>query len=349
MNSGARARTFHSQPVVAGGVQRGTETAEGSFPTLRHVLAAAQRLRGVARRTPLERSAWLSEAAGTEVWLKLETHQRTGSFKLRGAFNAVASLPDRERARGLVTASAGNHGQGVALAAQLAGVAPAVVYVPASAPEAKKRRIARYGAQLRQVEGGYDQAHHAALEHAARTGATFINAFSDPAVVAGQGTVGLEIVEDLPEVRTILVPVGGGGISGGIGIVARAMDRGIRTVGVQTEATSAMHASLAAGRVVSPPYGATLCEGLEGDVDEPGLALASEVLDGVVLVAEAAVRRTMRRLFQEEGIVAEGSAVVGVAALLEGAVGRVEGPVVVVLTGGNVDGDRLAAILAERD
>lgn len=348
MNSGARARTFHSQPVVAGGVEAAAETADGTFPTLRHVLAAAQRLRGVARRTPLERSAWLSEAAGTDVWLKLETHQRTGSFKLRGAFNAVASLSDGERARGLVTASAGNHGQGVALAAQLAGL-PAVVFVPAGAPEAKKRRIARYGAELRQVQGGYDDAHHAALEHAARTGATFINAFSDPAVVAGQGTVGLEIVEELPQVRTIVVPVGGGGISGGVGIVARAMDRGIRTVGVQTEATSAMHASLAAGRVVSPPYGATLCEGLEGDVDEPGLALAGQVLDGVVLVTEAAVRRTMRRLFQEEGIVAEGSAVVGVAALLEGAIGRIEGPVSVVVTGGNVDGDRLAAILAERD
>jgi threonine dehydratase len=346
---GARARTFHSQPAGAGGREGPAETAEAAFPTLADVLAAARRLQDVARRTPLERSAWLSERAGADVWLKLETQQRTGSFKLRGAYNAVASLAAEDRARGLVTASAGNHGQGVALAASLAGLAPAVVFVPAGAPEAKKRRIARYGAELRQVQGCYDDAHHAAEAYAARTGACFVNAFSDPAVVAGQGTVGLEIVQDLPDVRTIVVPVGGGGISGGIGIVARAVGSGIRVTGVQTEATSAMHASLAAGRVVSPPYGATLCEGLEGDVDARGLALAAEVLDGVVLVTEAAVRRAMRRLFQEEGIVAEGSAAVGVAALLEGAIERIDGPAALVLTGGNVDGDRLAGILAERD
>ncbi|WP_420126678.1 threonine ammonia-lyase [Longimicrobium sp.] len=347
--SGARARTFHSQSTAAEFAEPAAGTAERVFPSLAEVLVAARRLQGVARRTPLERSAWLSERAGADVWLKLETQQRTGSFKLRGAYNAVAALSKEERVRGLVTASAGNHGQGVALAASLAGLAPAVVFVPAGAPEAKKRRIARHGADLREVQGTYDDAHHAAEAHAARTGACFINAFSDPAVVAGQGTVGLEIVQELPGVRTVLVPVGGGGISGGVGIVARAMGSGIRVIGVQTEATSAMHASLAAGRVVSPPYGPTLCEGLEGDVDDRGLALAAEVLDGVVLVTEAAVRRAMRRLFQEEGIVAEGSAAVGAAALLEGAVEGIEGPTAVVLTGGNVDGDRLAGILAERD
>jgi threonine dehydratase len=349
VKDGARARTFHSQRAGNAVAEVEPETAARVFPSLADVLVAARRLRGVARRTPLERSAWLSERAGAEVWLKLETQQRTGSFKLRGAYNAVAALSAEERARGLVTASAGNHGQGVALAASLAGLAPAVVFVPAGAPEAKKRRIARYGAELREVQGTYDDAHHAAEAHAARTGACFINAFSDPDVVAGQGTVGLEIVQELPGVRTIIVPVGGGGISGGVGIVARAMGSGIRVIGVQTEATSAMHASLATGRVVSAPYGATLCEGLQGDVDEPGLALAGEVLDGVVLVTEAAVRRAMRRLFQEEGIVAEGSGAVGVAALLEGAIEGIGGPAAVIITGGNVDGERLAGILAERD
>ncbi len=348
MNRAARARTFHSQPVVTA-VENGTGgSGEGGFPALADVLAAARRLEGIARRTPLERSAWLSERAGTDVWLKLETAQRTGSFKLRGAYNAIASLSADDRARGLVTASAGNHGQGVALAASLVG-ARALVFVPAGAPEAKKRRIARHGAELREVEGGYDQAHHAAEAHAARTGATFVHAFSDPAVVAGQGTVGLEIVQEMPEVRTIVVPVGGGGIAGGIGVVARAMGSGIRVVGVQTEETAAMHASLAAGRLVSPPYGATLCEGLSGDVDERSLALAAQVVDAVVLVTEAAVRRAMRLLFQEEGIVAEGSAAVGVAAVLEGAVERIGGPAAVVLTGGNVDGARLAQVLGERD
>jgi threonine dehydratase len=348
VNRAARARTFHSQPAATAPADPADAPVNGGFPALADVLAAARRLEGVARRTPLERSPWLSERAGTDVWLKLETSQRTGSFKLRGAYNAIASLSPGERARGLVTASAGNHGQGVALAASLLG-ARALVFVPASAPEAKKRRIARHGAELREVQGGYDEAHHAAEEHAARTGATFVHAFSDPAVVAGQGTVGLEIVQDLPEVRTIVVPVGGGGIAGGIGIVARAMGSGIRVVGVQTEKTAAMHASLAAGRLTSPPYGETLCEGLSGDVDARSLALAARVLDGVVLVTEAAVRRAMRRLFQEEGIVAEGSAAVGVAAVVEGAIERIGGPAAVVLTGGNVDGARLARVLGEGD
>lgn len=348
MNRGARARTFHS-PAARTGVESGPPVpARGRFPTLAEVLAAARRLQGVARRTPLERSAWLSERAGADVWLKLETQQRTGSFKLRGAYNAVASLPAERRARGLVTASAGNHGQGVALAASLLG-ARALVFVPRDAPDAKKRRIARHGAELREVEGGYDGAHHAAEAHAAATGACFVHAFSDPAVVAGQGTVGLEIVQELPGVRTIVVPVGGGGIVGGVGIVARAMGSGVRVVGVQTHETAAMHASLAAGRLVSPPYGPTLCEGLSGDVDERSLGLAREVVDDLVLVDEAAVRRAIRRLFEEEGIVAEGSAAVGVAAVLEGAIQRINGPAAVVLTGGNLDGARLAAILAERE
>ena len=348
MSSAARARTFHSQPAAPGaaaGAVRPSGAAAHAFPALADVRAAARRLRGVARRTPLERSAWLSDAAGTEVWLKLETQQRTGSFKLRGAYNAVAVLSAGERARGLVTASAGNHGQGVALAAALAGVR-ATVFVPADAPEAKRRRIARWGAELRLVDGGYDDAHHAAEAWAAETGAPFINAFSDFAVVAGQGTVGLEIVEDLPGVRTVVAPVGGGGLIGGIGIVMRAAAGRVRVLGAQTEETRAMHDSLAAGRVVSPPYGPTLCEGLSGDVDERGLALAARVVDGIALVSEAAVRRAMRLLFDEEGIVAEGSAAVGVAALLEGALGEIEGPAALVLSGGNVDGARLAPILA---
>lgn len=342
MNRGARVRTFHS-PGGPGAAARPGDDPFGAVPTVVDVLVAARRLRGVARRTPLERSPWLSAEAGADVWLKQETQQRTGSFKVRGAYNAIAALSDEARARGLVTASAGNHGQGVALAASLLGAA-AVVYVPRDAPEAKKRRIVRWGAELREADGGYDGAHHAAEAHARRTGATFVHAFSDPAVVAGQGTVGLEILEELPEVRTIVVPVGGGGLVGGIGLVARALGRGIRIVGAQTEETRAMHASLEAGRPVSPPYGPTLCEGLSGDVDARSLALAAEVVDGMAVVPEGAVRRAMRRLYEEEGIVAEGSAAVGVAALLEGAVAG-DGPVAVVLTGSNVDGARLADVL----
>ena len=281
-----------------------------------------------------------------DFFLKLETLQRTGAFKLRGAYNFVASLTAEERARGLVTASAGNHGVAVALSARLLG-ARAVVFVPRDTPEKKQRRIAANGAELRPVAGGYDDAHAAAEAFAAASGARFVNAFSDPLVVAGAGTAGLEIVEQCPSIRTLVVPVGGGGLSGGIGVVMRARGDGVRVVGVQTEETAAMHASLAAGRLTSARYGPTICEGLTGDTDERAFQLARRVLDEIVLVPEAAVRRAIRWLVAEEGLVAEGSAAVSVAALLEGAVTEMEGPVVAVLSGSNLDPGRLARILTE--
>lgn len=327
-------------------VRPGPPDAGAPFPTLAEVRAAARRIEGVVRRTPLVRSDALSEIAGADVHLKLEILQRTGAFKLRGAYNFIASLPDAERPRGIVTASAGNHGVAVSLSARLLGV-HATVFVPADAPETKRRRIARNGAVLRLVDGGYDGAHAAAEAFAAETGARFVNAFSEPEVVAGQGTIGIEIIEDLPALRTLVVPMGGGGLSGGIGIVLRALAPGVRIVGVQTPETAAMHASFAAGRLSSSAYGATLCEGLSGDTDERAYRLVREVVDEVVLVPESAVRRAIRWLVKEEGIVAEGSAAVAAAALLDGAVAEIEGPVTAVLSGSNLDAARLAEILTE--
>lgn len=320
--------------------------AARAVPSLADVRAAAARIAGIVRRTPLERSDALTGISGVPVHLKLEGFQRTGSFKVRGACNFVAQLRPDERARGLVTASAGNHGLGVALAARLMG-ARAVIYLPGDAPEVKRRRIARHGAELRRVDGGYDDAHHAAEAFAAESGACFVHAFSDPAVVAGQGTVGLEIFEELPDARTLVVPAGGGGLIGGVGTVARALDPAVRVVGVQTPRTAAVHASLAAGRLVSPPYGPTLCEGLSGDIDQRSLDLVRQVVDEVVLVDEDAVRRAIRWLYVEEGVVAEGSAAVAAAALLEGAIGGLQGPVAAVLTGSNLDAHRLARILEQ--
>ncbi len=321
----------------------GSRPFSADEPTIADVLAAARRLQGVARRTPLQRSEGLSAAAGAEVFLKLEGMQLTGSFKVRGAYNRVATLSPEERARGLVTASAGNHGQGVALAAGLLG-ARARVFVPADAPETKRRRIARFGAELELVEGTYEDAHDAAEAYRAASGATFVHAYSDPQTVAGQGTVALEVFQDLPEVRTLVMPVGGGGLANGCGLVARALGPGVRMVAVQTHGTGAMHAALAAGSLCCPPQQETFCEGLSGETDERSLALAQRMLDEVVLVSEDAVRRAMKWLFVEEGIVAEGSAAVAAAAILEGAL-RPAGPVAVVLSGSNVDAARLAAVL----
>ena len=316
-----------------------------TLPDIGAVRAAAGAIAGVARRTPLERSRELSGIAGGEVLLKLETAQRTGSFKLRGALNALARLGAGERAAGVVTASAGNHGLGVALAARELGVS-ATVFVPEDAPAVKRERIAALGAELRLVAGDYDAAHEAAVAEAERSGRRYLHAFSDPDVVAGQGTVALEVLEDRPDVRTLLVPVGGGGLVGATGIVARAMG-GARVVGVQTPETAAMHASIAAGRVTSPPMGPTLCDGLSGDVDGPSYALARDVMDGIVLVEEAAVARAIRWLYLKEGVTAEGSAAVAVAALLVRAAGALPAPIAVVVTGGNIEPSRLARLLSD--
>jgi len=302
-------------------------------PDIAAVEAARSRIAGQVWRTPLERSAWLSEWCGADVHLKLEGWQTTGSFKLRGAFNAVASMTPDERARGIVTASAGNHGQAVALAASRHG-ARAMVFVPRTAPDAKKSRIRSFGAVLDESAANYDDAEDAAMVHAARVGAMFVHAFSDDAVVAGQGTVGLEILEDLPAVRTIVVPVGGGGLIAGIATVAK--PAGKRVIGVQSERTPNLHAALAAGRLVDCPIVPTLADGLAGRTDERSLSRCQRLVDSVHLVAEASIGPAIHDLFHRHGVVAEGAGAVGVAALLERSI-PMEGPVAVVISGRNLD------------
>jgi threonine dehydratase len=309
------------------------------------VLAAERRLAGRVRRTALEGSSWLSRVAGREVLLKLESQQRTGSFKIRGAMNAIASLNEAEQARGVVTASAGNHGLGVALAAAEHGVR-ATIYVPAGAPAIKRRRIEELGAGLVTVAGDYDMADAEAQRAASATGSVYIHAFSDPAVVAGQGTVALEIAADRPDVSVLLVPVGGGGLIGGMGLVARGMLPGARVVGVQSEHASAMAASLRSNALRPGMTGPTLCDGLAGNVDARSFTLAREVVDEMVVVAEDSVAEAVRQLYAHEGLGVEGSAAVVVAALLEGRISAGPGPAAAVLTGANIDGTLLSEILS---
>ncbi len=309
---------------------------------------AARRLQGVAEATPLRRSEALSRITSAEIWLKLENRQATGSFKLRGALNALAGMSEAERAGGVVTASAGNHGAGLAHAARLTGV-PATIFVPAGAPMAKRERILSTGADLRLVNGGYDRAHETALAFAEAGGGVYVHAFSDAAVVEGQGTVGLEILEKLPGVETILVPVGGGGLIGGIGVVARAARPSAWIIGVQTPATSAMYHSLARGEVVPAPASDTLCDGLEGDIDEASLTLARRVVDRMMLVEEDEVARAVTWMLREEGERVEPSGAVAVAALLGKHVTDLRSPVAVVVSGGNVDEPLLKRLLAHHD
>ncbi|CAN5664871.1 threonine ammonia-lyase [soil metagenome] len=315
-------------------------------PDLADVRDAEKRIRNHIRHTPLIHSAGLSEQCGREVYLKLENQQLTGSFKVRGALNAIASLSPADRKRGVVTASAGNHGAGVALAARVFGV-PATVFLPDDAPAAKRDRIREAGAEIRMIRGGYDQAHAKAVAHAAEGGAIYLHAFSDPAVVAGQGTVALEILSVLPELGTMVIPVGGGGLVGGMGIVARSISRHTRVVGVQTPETSAMYQSLQRGELVAAPVESTICEGLAGDIDQASFRLGREVIDEMVVVEEATVRRSIAWLFREQGVTAEGSGAVGVAALLGGLAIDLPAPVAVVITGGNIDPDQLRVALEE--
>jgi threonine dehydratase len=312
-------------------------------PTLAEIYRARRRIAAVARRTPIERSPSLSEIAGHDVYLKLESWQVTRSFKLRGAYNAVAALDPEQRARGLVTASAGNHGQAVAYAAREVG-ARATIFLPTNAAETKKQRIQSFGAAINMESASYDDAEVAARAVAQNTGATFVHAYSDRDVVAGQGTVAIEIMEDLPYVKNVIVPVGGGGLIGGVGVAIKSMDASVRVLGVQSRSTPAMYDAFRARGIVNSVMSATIADGLAGQIDESSYQRAMHVVDEMFVVDENALPRAIRAVYRE-GVVAEGAASVGVSALLERVI-EVDGPTVVIVSGGNIDAKRLAGILA---
>lgn len=311
---------------------------------MREFEAARERVRGFVHRTPVERSAWLSDLAGHDIYLKLECWQRTRSFKMRGAYNAIAALTVEERRRGLVTASAGNHGQAVALAARELG-AQATIFVPSTAPQTKKNRIRAFGATLREDEATYDDAEIAAQHYAREVGAVFVHAFSDPNVVAGQGTIGFELLEQLPQVQAVITPVGGGGLIAGIGAVLKDRQPAVRLAGVQSNQTTAMYDAFQAGGIVDSPIPPTLADGLAGCTDAISYQRAHALIDDMLLVEEAALPAALAGLYRHDGVVAEGAAATTVAALTTGVL-RVAGPAVLIISGGNIDAGKLAALLA---
>jgi threonine dehydratase len=308
------------------------------------VLAAATRLAGVTNRTALRRSAGLGQAAGCDVYLKLECEQITGSFKLRGAFNLISTLPAELRERGVVASSAGNHGLGVAWASHHFGI-PATIFVPATAPRVKREGILGLGASVDAESPDYDAAMERAMEFATANGATFVHPCTGRALLAGQGTVAAEILEELPDLRTLVLPVGGGGLLGGCGTLLRSAAPAVRIVGAQSENTAAMSRSLAAKEVVHIPSVPTLADGLAGDIDEIALDIGRHALDAIHTVSEEAIGRAIAWLAREEDLVVEGAGAVGVAALLEGALAPASGPLVVVVSGGNIDRDRHETLL----
>ncbi|WP_055523270.1 threonine ammonia-lyase [Streptomyces graminilatus] len=312
--------------------------------TLDDVRGARKMLMGVARVTAMESSRHLSQLVGTPVHLKCENLQRTGSFKLRGAYVRIAGLLPEERAAGVVAASAGNHAQGVALASALLGVR-ATVFMPLGAPLPKISATREYGAEVRLHGQVVDETLLAAQEYAQRTGAVFIHPFDHADIIAGQGTVGLEILEQCPEARTILVGIGGGGLAAGIAVAVKSVRPDVRVVGVQAAGAAAYPPSLAAGRPVSVANPATMADGIK--VGRPGdvpFGIIGELVDEVRTVSEDELSAAVLLCLERAKLVVEPAGASPVAALLSEP-GAFEGPVVAVLSGGNVDPVLLERIL----
>ncbi len=303
---------------------------------LAEVRAARVLLEGVARSTPLAGMRGLSEQVGGPVLLKCENLQRTGSFKIRGAYVRIARLPVTERASGVVAASAGNHAQGVALAASLLGCR-STVFMPQAAPLPKVAATKAYGAEVRLAGRTVDEALVAAKAFAAASGAVLIHPFDHPDVIAGQGTVGLEILEQCPQVRTVLVCTGGGGLVAGIAVAVKALRPDVRVVGVQSAGAASFGPSLAAGSPVPLQSMVTMADGIAvGCPGEVTFPLVRDLVDDVVTVDDDALSRALLLLLERAKMVVEPAGAAGVAALLESPT-AFEPPVVVVVSGGNID------------
>jgi len=323
------------------GYVRDPATANFKFSDLRptDVLAASRRIEGLVRRTPLVHSPALSEIAGGDVYLKLENEQITGSFKLRGAINTIASLPPEVRARGIVASSAGNHGLGIAYAARHFNV-PATIFVPRTAPQVKRDGIAAFGATLDATQPHYDAAMAAAMAFAEERGATFINPCFGNALIAGQGTVALEILSERPDLATLVVNVGGGGLLAGCASIVRPLSPRTRIAGAQSVKTAAMARSMAAGQVIEIEDEATIAEGLAGQIDEAGLEIGRHALDTILTVSEEEIGAAIAWLWREHGARAEGAGAAGTAAVLGGGFAPMATPAAIIVSGGNIDAPR---------
>src|SRR5574337_1205649 len=295
-------------------------------PTITEIEAARGRLAGVARVTPLYHSETFSRLAGRAVLLKAENLQRTGSFKIRGAYNTIARLGPEEREAGVVAASAGNHGQAVAWAAREAG-SRATVYMPEDAPMAKVEATRSYDGIVELAGEGFEGAVAAAREHVERTGATLVHAFEDDRVIAGQGTIGLELAESGEGFDTVLIPIGGGGLASGISITLRGRVPGLRIVGVRCRP------------------GVTIADGISVKPrGELASAILDRTLDDVVEVSDAEISDALLLCLERKKLLVEGAGAVGIAALLARLAGG-DGPVAIVLSGGNSDATTLIAVL----
>ncbi|MFC4769832.1 threonine ammonia-lyase [Effusibacillus consociatus] len=313
--------------------------------TLKDFQTARQNLASVIHTTSLERSSTFSQLSDNEVFLKMENLQKTGSFKIRGAYNKIATLSPEERKRGVIAASAGNHAQGVAYGAKRMGI-PCTIVMPEGAPLTKVEATTGYGAKVVLHGPNYDAAYQYALQLQEANGMTFVHAFNDAAVIAGQGTISLEIMEQLPDVDVIVTPIGGGGLAAGVAMAAKLLKPDIQVIGVEASGAASMLASLRAGQVHTLEYVETIADGIQ--VKRPGdltFDLVRQYVDDVVTVDDDQITKAILLLMERSKLVVEGAGAVGLAAVLDQKIAGKGKKVTVLLSGGNVDVNLLSKII----
>lgn len=317
--------------------------------TLHDIEEARASIRREVNKTPLVRSRFLSDLCGGEVYLKLENQQITNSFKIRGALNRMMHLTPEEMRRGVIAASSGNHAQAVAIGAEKLNLAATVV-VPETTPKIKVEKIRKHRVNLILHGEMYDLAEQYAREVAKKEGRTFVSAYNDPYVVAGQGTVGLEILEDLPAVDTIIAPVSGGSLLGGVATAAKSIKPDVEIVGVQPKNTPAMYYSLKAGKIIDVEMKRTIADGLDGNIEQGAVTfeIIRKYVDEVILFNEETIKKAIRLLWEKERQVAEGSGAISIAPIITNAQRFARKKTVAVISGGNIDEVVFQNILASQ-
>ncbi|GAA0182944.1 threonine ammonia-lyase [Clostridium sediminicola] len=313
--------------------------------TLENIKEARKNLKGIIKKTSLDHSKTFSELSKNDIYLKLENLQKTGSFKVRGASNKIAKLTEEEKKSGVVAASAGNHAQGVALAASKAGIKSTIV-MPKGAPIAKVKATKGYGADVILHGNSYDEAHERELEFSRETGATIIHAFDDLDVIAGQGTIGLEILEDLPDVDVVVAPIGGGGLLSGIAVAVKSINPSIQVIGVQAAEAASMKESIKSGKPITLSSVDTIADGIA--VKRPGNStfdIISKYVDGIVTVNEEEIAHTISLLIERAKLTVEGAGATALAAVINDKVSFQGKKIAVVLSGGNIDLDMISSII----
>ena len=305
--------------------------------TFSMVLDAKKRIEKYLNRTPLEKSIALS-SGHSNIYLKLENQQRTRSYKIRGVLSKITDLSEEEKQKGIVAISSGNHGAAVSYISSLLGVENAIVYVPTTTPKTKVEKIKYYGANVEQVGLNYDEAYKIGMERINISGATFIDSSSDEMVISGQGTIGLEILEENPNIDTILVPIGGGGIITGISIAAKSINPDIKIIGLQTAACPAMVEALKDNKFYeSYPTKESICDALVGGVGYIPYKMAKECIDDIIVVEEEDIKKAITHLILKEKQIVEPAGAIGVGAVMRNPELFIDKNVAIVLTGGNID------------